>query len=98
MGLKRIMGLGKAYFPEVNTSVTIVRAPMIFARIWAVAKPLLTPAMQRKVCILGDDFGHGLREHASVDMTSLPVFLGGTVSDDNVCTATFVPKGLLRKL
>jgi len=92
--MKRIMSLGKAYFPEVNVSVTIIRAPRVFARIYSVAKPLLTPTMQRKVCILGDNFENGLREHASIEKSALPAYLGGEARDDEVCATAFVPRGL----
>jgi len=92
--VKNLLTLGKAYFPEVNASVTVVRAPKVVAQLWAVVKPLLTPTMRAKVCILGDDFEAGLREHSGLERSALPAVLGGQASDDEICACLPVPKGV----
>lgn len=89
--LQRIMGTGKRHFPEINATVTIVRAPLVFTRLFALAKPLLTPVMKRKICILGNDFARGLLDHGRLEVSALPVFLGGSVPDKEVCSAASVP-------
>mmetsp|Transcript_56991 Transcript_56991/g.133321 ORF Transcript_56991/g.133321 Transcript_56991/m.133321 type:complete len:381 (-) Transcript_56991:83-1225(-) len=93
--IKEIMSAGKNNFPEVNVSVTIVRAPFIFAKLWGLAKSHLTPVMQRKICILGENFASGLRDHAGLDATVLPSFLGGQGSGEELCEAQKVPVGLV---
>lgn len=91
--VKGLLALGKAYFPEVNASVTVVRAPKVMAQVWTMVQPLLTPVMRAKVCILGDEFEAGLREHSGLELSALPAFLGGQASDDDICAAVPVPKG-----
>ena len=59
--LKQVTSMGKAYFPEVSASASVVNAPWLFTKVWAVVKPLLTPVQQRKVMILGRDFDEGSR-------------------------------------
>lgn len=90
---RKILEAGKANFPEVNATVTIIRAPAIFARIFQVMRPNLTPVMQRKICILGDDFEQGLLEHAGVDLAALPAFLGGQGSTASMCKCNKLPVG-----
>eukprot|EP00415_Alexandrium_ostenfeldii_P002461 UN2461 len=91
--VKRLLALGKAYFPEVNASVTVVRAPKMMAQIWTMVEPFLTPVMRAKVCILGDDFEAGLGAHSGLELGALPAFLGGRASDGDICAAMPVPKG-----
>jgi hypothetical protein len=59
--VKSITSLAKAYFPETTASATIIRAPFVFAQIFRLVKPLLTPQQQRKVAIFGEDFESGLK-------------------------------------
>jgi hypothetical protein len=47
--VKGITSLGKAYFPETTASASIVNAPWVFAKLYAVVSPLLTPLMRQKV-------------------------------------------------
>eukprot|EP00913_Durusdinium_trenchii_P031374 g29374.t1 len=69
-------------FPEVTCSVTILRAPIFFARLWGWVRHRLTPTMERKVRILGEDFEQGLREHSGLERKALPSFLGGQGAGD----------------
>ena len=91
--LKQVTSMGKAYFPEVSASASVVNAPWLFTKIWAVVKPLLTPVQQRKVMILGRDFDEGLLEHAGLPRAALPAALGGETSDDQLAPAEPVPVG-----
>eukprot|EP00439_Symbiodinium_sp_Y106_P059948 s2604_g8.t2 len=45
--IRKMISTGKNNFPEVNFSVTIIRAPFVFAKLWGLAKSHLTPAMPR---------------------------------------------------
>mmetsp|Transcript_35612 Transcript_35612/g.95557 ORF Transcript_35612/g.95557 Transcript_35612/m.95557 type:complete len:141 (-) Transcript_35612:344-766(-) len=89
--VKSITSLAKAYFPETTASATIIRAPFVFAQIFRLVKPLLTPQQQRKVAIFGEDFESGLKSHAGLDIECLPVCLGGTQPDSQLCRAEPVP-------
>merc|ERR1712113_307820 len=90
---KKILGLGKAYFPEVNATVTIIRAPSFFSRLFAFAKSFLTPMMRRKISILGNDFDAGLCAHAGLSRNALPMYLGGAAPDSEAGLALPVPTG-----
>lgn len=81
--LRQIISLGKANFPEVTASITVIRAPSAIATLYRLVKPLLTPLMQAKICILGNDFQAGLKEHAELDLHMLPPSLGGSRDDCN---------------
>ncbi|CAE8614546.1 unnamed protein product [Polarella glacialis] len=94
--IQRIISLGKAYFPEINASVTIVNAPAVFARLWVMVRSQLTPVMRRKICIVGSDFETGLLEHSGLQLADLPAFLGGTAADTDICAAEPVPDGVGR--
>ncbi|CAE7888035.1 unnamed protein product [Symbiodinium necroappetens] len=89
--IRKIISTGKNNFPEVNFSVTIIRAPFVFAKLWGLAKSHLTPAMQRKICILGEDFASGLQEHSGLDGSVLPGFLGGQGRGQELCEVRSVP-------
>lgn len=78
--LKRIITLGKSYYPEVAATVTVIRAPGFMATFYNLVKPLLPKLLQQKICILGADFHDGLMKHTGLDKTSLPDFLGGDVN------------------
>jgi len=77
--LKLITGLGKAYFPETTASATIVNAPWVFARLFGAISPMLTPVMRAKVCILDTNFETGLSGHSGVDISVMPMDLGGNL-------------------
>ncbi|CAE7680961.1 unnamed protein product [Symbiodinium sp. CCMP2456] len=89
--IRKMISTGKNNFPEVNISVTIIRAPFVFAKLWGLAKSHLTPAMQRKICILGEDFASGLQEHSGLDRSVLPGFLGGQGRGQELCEVRSVP-------
>lgn len=89
--IRKIISTGKNNFPEVNFSVTIIRAPFVFAKLWGLAKSHLTPAMQRKICILGEDFASGLQEHSGLDGSVLAGFLGGQGRGQELCEVRSVP-------
>ena len=83
--IRTILSLGKTYFPEVSETATLINAPWVFSKMWLVVKPLLTPVMRSKVCILGEDWEQGLKAHSGMDRAQLPVFLGGMAPDEDVC-------------
>jgi hypothetical protein len=89
--LRKIFEHGKFYFPEVNATVTIIRAPSAFTTLWVIAKRSLTEVMKRKVQVLGEDFAEGMLEHSRVPVAALPTFLGGTTSPDQVGEAQKIP-------
>eukprot|EP00928_Gymnodinium_smaydae_P030584 TRINITY_DN22703_c0_g1_i1.p1 TRINITY_DN22703_c0_g1~~TRINITY_DN22703_c0_g1_i1.p1 ORF type:complete len:440 (+),score=81.86 TRINITY_DN22703_c0_g1_i1:46-1320(+) len=92
---RKIVSIGKAYFPEVSASITIIRAPDIFARVFVLARPVLTPVMQRKICILGEDFEAGLLSHAGVSRNSLPAFLKGDNASGDICECGKIPLNVM---
>lgn len=96
--MKSLMELGKTYFPEVTASITVVRAPRAFAAIYNAMQPFLTPAMRKKVCILGDRFEGGLQAHACIERACLPRFLGGQAPDGIICEAARLPRNALQQL
>lgn len=79
--LRRILVLCQEYYPEVAASITIVRAPWAAAYLYSAVELWMTPAMRRKISILGDDFERGLQEHSGLQVAALPAFLGGNSSD-----------------
>lgn len=91
--ISRMFEFLKKYFPEVSVTATIVRAPRVVARIYALLKQFLTPVQQRKVCIIGEDFDEGLLQHSGLERSALPMFLGGCLPDDEVCDAALLPVG-----
>ena len=81
-GLKPTMRIGKAYFPEVTASVTIVNAPFGFEGLWKVVSFFLNDRIRAKVCIVGSDYADALRDHAMIDdMATMPKSLGGAADD-----------------
>ncbi|EGB12581.1 hypothetical protein AURANDRAFT_12165, partial [Aureococcus anophagefferens] len=62
-------------YPERLKHVFIVRAPWIFASLYALVKPLLNETTASKVAILGDDFATTLLKY--IPKETLPVDLGG---------------------
>ncbi|CAE8603214.1 unnamed protein product, partial [Polarella glacialis] len=96
--LREILTLGKFYFPEVTASVTVVRAPWVAAKLYAALRPRLTPLMQEKIFILGEDFQEGLERHSGLSLAALPTFLGGSADDTAVGKALPVPVGAGRLL
>mmetsp|Transcript_58898 Transcript_58898/g.133327 ORF Transcript_58898/g.133327 Transcript_58898/m.133327 type:complete len:432 (+) Transcript_58898:60-1355(+) len=85
--IKRITSLGKEYFPETTASATIIHAPWIFAKVFDIVSPFLTPLQRSKVAVLrrsGPDdqqFGFRFTAHSGLQLTALPSCLGGTTSD-----------------
>ncbi|KAH8072805.1 hypothetical protein JL721_3454 [Aureococcus anophagefferens] len=81
-GLKPTMRIGKAYFPEVTASVTIVNAPFGFEGLWKVVSFFLNDRIRAKVSIVGSDYADALRDHAMIDdMATMPKSLGGAADD-----------------
>jgi len=91
--IKDIIAMGKAHFPEVTSSVTVVRAPWAAAQGYRLVRPLLTPLMQSKISIFGTSFEEGLRRHAGLETSELPEFLGGDASDCGLEVVCPVPIG-----
>lgn len=89
--LRDIIALGKAYFPELTASVTVVRAPWAAAQGYKLIKPFLTPLIQSKIQILGSKFEEGLVEHSGLDLDILPNWIGG--KDPNFKVTEPVPEG-----
>ncbi|CAK9018500.1 unnamed protein product [Durusdinium trenchii] len=93
----------------VTCSVTILRAPIFFARLWGWVRHRLTPTMrraesgtgERKVRILGEDFEQGLREHSGLERKALPSFLGGEPRahqvDQHSAEKCVVPSAILQE-
>ncbi|GMI58674.1 hypothetical protein ScalyP_jg3926 [Parmales sp. scaly parma] len=82
--IKKVLAIGKMYFPELTKSVTIVNAPWVFAKFYALISPALTPVMRKKVCILDTNFDEKLLAHAGFSRKLLPICLGGDSSDDQL--------------
>ena len=74
--LKKIITLGKSYYPEVAATVTVIRAPGFSAFFYNLLKPLLPKLLQEKIWLLGRDFREGLMKHTGLDAKSLPRFSG----------------------
>ena len=78
--VKKIATTATANFAELCGKVFVVNAPWYAVKGWNLIKPLLPPATQDKVAILGDgDFLPLLDEF--VDRDQLPNFLGGGGDD-----------------
>ena len=93
--VKTMIGLAKAYFPELSQSVTIINAPFGFETLWSLISRLLNDRMRSKVCIVGSDYAATLKSHAGLDIALLPVSLGGTVPDaDSLAPCLPVPRNL----
>ena len=60
------MGFGKLYFPECTKSATLINAPWVFSKIWALISGFLTEVMRNKVSIIGSDWKSGKFQEASV--------------------------------
>lgn len=90
---KEIIALGKAYFPELTASVTVVRAPWAAAQAYRLVSPLLTALIRRKICILSGSFEKGLLEHAGLERSILPEFLGGSNAESGLVVVPPVPEG-----
>ena len=94
--VKRLMGLAKAYFPEVTASVTLIRAPWGFQSLWKFVSLLLNDMMRAKVLIVGsNDVQNAVKNHAKItsDVNLLPVCLGGSEPDDILAPTLSVPTG-----
>lgn len=96
--VKKLLQTGKLYFPEVTCSTTVVQAPRCLEMGYSLVKPLMTPLMRSKVCILGTNFAEGLRRHAGLSVDELPMFLGGQIPNDLVGRSNPVPVGLGSRL
>eukprot|EP00435_Cladocopium_sp_Y103_P050698 s1044_g15.t1 len=93
--LKKIITLGKSYYPEVAATVTVVRAPGFSATFYNLVKHLLPKLLQEKISLLGRDFREGLMKHTGLDAKSLPDFLGGDVTDVKFAKVHPVPSNAL---
>ena len=81
-------------YPERLKHVFIVRAPWIFASLYALVKPLLNETTASKVAILGDDFATTLLKY--IPKETLPVDLGGVAeAPAHIAPGGMVPKGAL---
>ena len=96
--LKKIITLGKSYYPEVAASVTVVRAPGFLATFYNLVKPLLPKLLQQKICLLSQDFREGLMKHTGLNAKSLPDFLGGDITDVKFAKVHPVPSNALKHL
>lgn len=93
--LKKIITLGKSYYPEVAATVTVIRAPGFSAFFYNLLKPLLPKLLQEKIWLLGRDFREGLMKHTGLDAKSLPDFLGGEITDVEFAKVQPVPSNAL---
>lgn len=58
--LKKIITLGKSYYPEVAETVTVIRAPGFCTMFYNLVKPLLPKLLQKKICLLSQNFHEGI--------------------------------------
>ncbi|CAK0816512.1 unnamed protein product [Prorocentrum cordatum] len=75
--LREATRIGQLYFPDVTASVTVVRAPPVVGFVYSLVKAFMPIDMQMKISILGDDFEEGLKAQSGLDMSHLPVYIGG---------------------
>lgn len=67
-------------------SATLINAPWVFSKIWALISGFLTEVMRNKVSIQGSDWKSGkFQEHSSLKLEQLPSALGGEASDACLC-------------
>ena len=91
---RAMMKVCEPNYPERLKHVFIVRAPWIFASLYALVKPLLNETTASKVAILGDDFATTLLEY--IPKETLPVDLGGVAEPPaHIAPGGMVPKGAL---
>ena len=73
------------YFPEVNSSTTVINSPRGVETLWGIVSLWLDQAMRDKVSFRGRHFAKALRDHARLDdaaVKRLPEALGGEASND----------------
>ena len=92
--VKKMIALGKEFYPEVTASVTLIGAPFGFQTVWKAISYWLNDTMRAKVQIVGTDFRHALTTHALIaDLRTLPKALGGEASDATLAPCLPVPVG-----
>ena len=92
--VKRLMGLSKAFFPEVTASVTFINAPWGFQSLWKMVSLLLNDLMRAKVLIVAKDYKDALKKHTLVDdLAILPALFGGKQPDSVLPPTLPVPHG-----
>eukprot|EP00434_Breviolum_minutum_P000361 symbB.v1.2.000304.t1/scaffold6.1/size569917/7 len=94
--LKKIITLGKSYYPEVAETVTVIRAPGFCTMFYNLVKPLLPKLLQKKIYLLSQNFHEGLIQHTGLDPKSLPQFLGGDRTDGDFPEVLPVPENALK--
>eukprot|EP00930_Biecheleria_cincta_P071667 TRINITY_DN59133_c0_g1_i1.p1 TRINITY_DN59133_c0_g1~~TRINITY_DN59133_c0_g1_i1.p1 ORF type:complete len:360 (-),score=48.34 TRINITY_DN59133_c0_g1_i1:76-1155(-) len=82
------------HYPEMFTSVSVIRAPGFVTALWPMIRPIVPPKAQGKVAFFGEDYASNLLAHAGIDQSILPKSLGGDAEDDEVCEAAPVPVGI----
>ena len=77
--------VAQRYFPEVNSSTTVINSPRGVETLWGIVSLWLDQAMRDKVSFRGRHFAKALRDHARLDadaVSRLPKLLGGEASND----------------
>ena len=77
--------VAQRYFPEVNSSTTVINSPRGVETLWGIVSLWLDQAMRDKVSFRGRHFDKALRDHARLDadaVSRLPKLLGGEASND----------------
>lgn len=72
--------IGQDYYPEILGNMYIINAGLLFSGIWQIIKLGVDAKTQAKISIIS---GSGKKElEKAIDMTNLPVSLGGTCTRD----------------
>lgn len=74
--IQKVTAIDESHYPDTIYQVYIVNAPFLFYGTWKLIEPFLSPALRKRVRILGSRYQKELLE--GIDKTELPSFLGGT--------------------
>ena len=84
---------GSHAVPERLKHIFIIRAPWIFATLYAMVRPMLNKGTADKVVILTDDYLPTLLEHIPAE--TIPASLGGAAPEPDISEGGMVPVGAL---
>eukprot|EP00629_Pelagomonadales_sp_RCC1024_P000618 CAMPEP_0119278770 /NCGR_PEP_ID=MMETSP1329-20130426/19683_1 /TAXON_ID=114041 /ORGANISM="Genus nov. species nov., Strain RCC1024" /LENGTH=546 /DNA_ID=CAMNT_0007279297 /DNA_START=120 /DNA_END=1756 /DNA_ORIENTATION=- len=89
-----MLGVCEPNFPERLKHIFVIRAPWIFASLYAMVRPMLNKGTADKVLIFTDDYLPALLEHMPAE--TIPKSLGGAGPEpEHISLGGYVPHGAL---
>jgi len=89
---KPVIQMMNTHYPDMVKAIYVVNAPRTFVELWSLVSPLLNPNTRQKVQILSTDFDSHLAA-AGIEVSHLPVYLGGKSTDSRLLQHMPVPDG-----